>query len=85
MTNIKTAISIDKPLFKEVEALAKELEVSRSRLFSLAVLDFIQRRKNNELLEAINTAFQDSPDLEEQQIKEQMKSNHSRLVKGSWK
>ena len=85
MTIIKTAISIDKPLFKEVEALAKELEVSRSRLFSLAVLDFIQRRKNNELLEAINTAFQDSPDLEEEQIKEQMKSNHSRLVKGSWK
>jgi len=85
MTNIKTAISIDKPLFEEVEALAKELDVSRSRLFSLAVEDFIQRRKNRELLDAINTAYQDSPDLEEEQITLQMKSSHRRLVNGSWK
>ena len=85
MTNIKTAISIDKPLFEEVEALAKELEVSRSRLFSLAVLDFIQRRKNHELLEAINTAYSDSSDFSEEQVIERMKSSHRRLVKGSWK
>jgi len=85
MTNIKTAISIDKPLFKEVEALAKELEVSRSRLFSLAVSDFIQRRKNHELLEAINNSLQDSPDLEEDQIIKRMKSSHRRVIKDSWK
>jgi metal-responsive CopG/Arc/MetJ family transcriptional regulator len=85
MTNIKTAISIDKPLFEEVDALARELEVSRSRLFSLAVSDFIQRRKNNELLEAINAAYQDSPDSEEQQTLERMKAVRRRIVKDSWK
>ena len=42
MANIKTAISIAKPLFEEVEALAEEMEVSRSHLFTLAARDFIQ-------------------------------------------
>ncbi len=30
MANKKTAISIEKPLFEEIEALAEEMEVSRS-------------------------------------------------------
>ena len=50
MTTIKTAISIDDLLFQRAEALAAELHVSRSRLFVLAMEEYIQRRQNQRLL-----------------------------------
>jgi hypothetical protein len=34
---VKTAISIDKGLFEQAEAIAKELAISRSHLFTLAL------------------------------------------------
>ena len=61
MTNVKTAISVDKPLFDEVDALAQEMEVSRSYLFTLAVREFVQRHKSQKVLEAINAAHDDVP------------------------
>ena len=68
MANIKTAISIEKPLFEEVDALAQELEVSRSHLFGLAAREFVQRHKSQKLLDAINAAYDDVPDPDEQKI-----------------
>ncbi len=85
MANIKTAISIEKPLFKEVEELADELDISRSQVFSLAVKDYLKRRKNQRLLEAINAAYADFPDEEEKELLTRMKSIHHRLTKDSWK
>ena len=85
MANIKTAISIRKPLFEEVEALAQKMKVSRSHFFTLAALAFIQTHKNQRLLEAINAAYSDLPDAEEEKLRKQMKSRHRRLVKNNWK
>jgi len=50
MPNIKTAISIEKPIFDQVNDLAKKLNISRSRLFVLAAQEYIQRHTNIELL-----------------------------------
>ena len=84
MANIKTAISIEKPLFEEVETLAKELKISRSRVFALAVRDFIQQHRNQKLLEAINRAYEDHPDIEDERVIDQMHFRHRDLVKGQW-
>ncbi|MBI4289001.1 MAG: ribbon-helix-helix protein, CopG family [Chloroflexi bacterium] len=84
MANIKTAISLEKPLFDEVEALAEEMEVSRSHLFALAARDFIQRYKSQKLLDAINAAYADLPDRAEEDLRASMKSKQRRLVKGQW-
>ena len=65
MASIKTAISIDKPLFEKVDDLAQELNTSRSRIFALAASEFVQRYKNLKLLEAINKAYDDFPDMKE--------------------
>jgi len=81
MTNIKTAISIEKPLFEEVEALAEEMKVSRSRIFALATRDFIQHHKSQKLLDAINATYDDRPDSEEEKLRGQMKYKHRQLVK----
>ena len=84
MANIKTAISIDKPLFDQVEDLAHELNTSRSRIFSLAVTEFIQRLKNQKLLEAINAAYDDFPDAKEESLKPVMRSQHLKMVINQW-
>ncbi|MBI2859326.1 MAG: ribbon-helix-helix protein, CopG family [Chloroflexi bacterium] len=80
----KTAISIEKPLFEEVEALAEEMDVSRSYVFSLAAREFIQRHKSRKLLDAINAAHSESPDLAEVGLRARMKSKHRRLVRDQW-
>lgn len=52
MPNTKTAISIDVSIFEQMDALAKRLSISRSRLFAIAAQEFLQRNKNMDLLES---------------------------------
>ena len=84
MANIKTAISIDKPLFEEVDDLAHKLNTSRSRIFALAAEEFIQRHKNQQLLEAKNDAYDDIPDEREESLKAMMRSRHQKMVQDQW-
>jgi metal-responsive CopG/Arc/MetJ family transcriptional regulator len=80
MANVKTAISINEPLFKEIEALAAEMKISRSSLFSLAARDFINQRKNRKLLDAINAAYDDIPDPEEEKLLEAAKAKYRKIA-----
>lgn len=84
MGNVKTAISVDKPLFEQVNILANEMNTSRSRVFSLAAKEFIQRHKNQKLLEAINAAYDDIPDEKESTLKSAMRSRHLDMVQNQW-
>ena len=85
MTSIKTAISIDEPLFEQVKALAQQLHISRSRLFALALQDFLRRHENRILLEQLNTAYQDdSADAAERQVQRRMRRQQRKLVEGAW-
>jgi len=84
VANVKTAISIDKSLFQQVNKLADELEVSRSRLFVLAVEEYIQRYENERLLHQINQAYADLPLGDEEQILQGMRPRHRKLVEGEW-
>ena len=68
MPNIKTAISIEKSLFDQVNYFAKNLNISRSRLFVIAAHEFVQRHTNRELLQAINDAYNDLPDFDTKHI-----------------
>ncbi len=84
MAKIKTAISINKPLFEEVDELAQELNTSRSRIFSLAAQEFIDRHKNQKLLQAINKACEDIPDEKEESLRSMMRLRHLGMVKDQW-
>jgi len=64
MANIKTAISIEKPIFEQMNILATDLNISRSRIFALAAQEFIQRHKNIKLLQSLNKAYDDLPESE---------------------
>ena len=82
MTIVKTAISIQKNLFQHAEEIAKEMKISRSRLFVLAVEDFIRRYENKLLLEGINRAYADGPTLEEQESLRRMKRKYVKTLEG---
>ena len=82
MPNVKTAISIEKPIFEQMDILAKNLNVSRSRLFTMAAREFIERHNNLELLKLINEAYEDSSDAGP--MVSMMHSNHYKMVKDQW-
>ena len=84
MANIKTAISLQKSLFEQVEALARDMKVSRSRLFVLALEDYLRRSQNLQLLERINQAYADGPDTTEQKYRRKMRRQHRKVVEGTW-
>ena len=84
MANVKTAISIEGPLFGEINELAHEMSISRSHLFSLAAQEFIQRHRSHKLFNAINAAYNDLPDQNEKALQTQMRSRHFELVQDQW-
>jgi metal-responsive CopG/Arc/MetJ family transcriptional regulator len=54
---MKTAISIPDEIFKEAERAAKKLGVSRSELYSKAVLNFVERYRRENLTEKLNEIY----------------------------
>jgi metal-responsive CopG/Arc/MetJ family transcriptional regulator len=84
VTNIRTAISIPEPLFEQVKELAKKAQISRSRLFVLAVEEYIRQVENQELLRAINAAYEEPPSTDEEIYRERMRRKHRQQVEGQW-
>lgn len=67
MANVKTAISLKQPLLAQVDMVAQEMGIPRSRLFVLAVEDFLRRRENERLLAALNDVYGKNFPTEEDQ------------------
>ena len=60
--------------------LAQELHISRSKLFVLAVQDFIKKNESRKLLAQINKAFDDQPDSEETEVQNKMRNKQLKRV-----
>lgn len=58
---MKTAISIPDPTFREAEALAKRLGVSRSQLYSRAVEKFIEAQRKSRVTDRLNDVYAVEP------------------------
>ena len=79
MATVKTAISIPERLFEELEAAAKEMQVSRSQVFAQAVKEFLRERENRRILEQLNGVYGEEPDEEERDLAKAMKARLRRL------
>ena len=82
--NVKTAISIQQSLFEQAEALARKMHISRSRLFVLALEDFLHRYQSRQLLEKIDAAYDDAPTSSEKELQKHMRSLHKKIIEGEW-
>jgi len=84
MQAIKTAISIEKDLFDQADNIARTMKVSRSKLFVIALQEFIEHQKNKEMLAQINDAYADEPDETEQTLRQKSRRQHRHIVEGKW-
>jgi Arc/MetJ family transcription regulator len=60
--NMKTAISIDDGLLQEADQTARLMGLSRSRLFAVAVRDFLQRQRQEQMLLRLNEVYENQPE-----------------------
>ena len=84
MATVKTAISIPEDLFEGLEIASKELKISRSQVFALAVRDFLRERENRRMLEQLNRVYADRPGEKEQEYLERMKARYRKIIEGEW-
>ncbi len=83
MNRVKTAISIDALLLKQIDVLADELRMPRSRLLAEAAKEFLLRHQNAKLLDALNKAHASGPSDEEIERRRAWKRQHRRRVEAS--
>lgn len=80
MATTKTAISLDPPLLDRIDSLARELDVSRSRLISLAAEEYLRRHDSARMLAALDRAYADGPTQEESRLRVAMRARQRRRI-----
>ena len=78
---MKTAISLDTNLLKEADQTARVLGLSRSRLFSIALDDYLRRRRQEKMVEQLNQTYSDHSDTRTTQS---MKAKFLSTIKDRW-
>ena len=58
---MKTAISIPDDLFQAADELARELGVSRSKLYATAVSDYLARRRDEHITALLDEVYREQP------------------------
>lgn len=82
--SVKTAISLDGELLREAQGVARRLKVSRSRLFATAMQEYLERRRNRELLKAVNAAHAGGEDAQEARLSRVRRALQRKTLAGEW-
>lgn len=77
---VKTAISLQENLFRQMDQLAGDLNVSRSNLIAIALQEFIERHENKRLLDQLNAAYEDDPQTEEAELGQAHRRPYRRIA-----
>ena len=78
---VKTAVSLRKDLFDRAEAVAGQMRVPRSRLFSLALESFLDRRESLRILERLDAACSGEATPEERDLAGAMLLHQRRFLR----
>jgi metal-responsive CopG/Arc/MetJ family transcriptional regulator len=81
---MKTAISIDDGLLQEADETARQMGLSRSRLFALAVGEFLQRQRRERMLLLLNEVYANRVEPAEKRLLKGIKAKVRRVVKERW-
>ena len=78
---MKTAISIPDDLFQSADTLAEKMGVTRSRLYSTAVAEYVAKHRDDEVTQQLNAVHADEPsDLDDSLRRAQARS----VGRGKW-
>jgi metal-responsive CopG/Arc/MetJ family transcriptional regulator len=81
---MKTAISIDDGILREADQEARRMGLSRSRLFAMAVGDFLERRRREQMLLRLNEVYTVGREPAEKSLLKGIKAKTRRIVKDRW-
>jgi metal-responsive CopG/Arc/MetJ family transcriptional regulator len=81
---MKTAISIDDRLLQEVDETARQMGLSRSRLFGLAIADFLRRQRQEQMLVRLNDVYTNRVEPAEKRLLKRIKAKVRQTVKERW-
>jgi metal-responsive CopG/Arc/MetJ family transcriptional regulator len=81
---MKKAISIEDGLLRDVDETARVMGLSRSRLFSLAVREFLQRQRREQMLLRLNEVYANEMDPAEKRLLRGIKTKVHRTLKERW-
>jgi metal-responsive CopG/Arc/MetJ family transcriptional regulator len=84
MSLIKTAISLDEDLFRKANDLSRNMDISRSKLFQYALINYIAQYENRKLLDAINEVYSTEAAEEDKKLRKAMKDYHKKIIKDKW-
>ena len=84
MVIVKASISIQESLLERADALAGQLHLSRSQLFSRALDEFLKKHGDRNLRDAISNAIEGKPDPGEEERMSLMRRKQRRRVEGQW-
>jgi len=77
---MKTAISLDDDLLQAADEAARQMGLSRSRLFAVAISEFLQRQKKDRMLRQLNEVYAGGMAPEEKRLLTQMKAKTRRVL-----
>ena len=83
-SNMKTAISIDDGLLQEADKTARLMGLSRSRLFAVAVGEFLKRQRQEQMLLRLNEVYAKGMQPVEKRLLNRIKAKVRRTVKERW-
>jgi metal-responsive CopG/Arc/MetJ family transcriptional regulator len=81
---MKTAISINDGLLREADETARLMKLSRSRLFALAVGEFLKRQRREEMLLRLNEVYANGVDPAEKRLVARIKNKLRPTLKERW-
>jgi len=81
---MKTAVSMEDSLLREADKTAKRMGVSRSRFFALAVGDFLERQRRDQMLSQLNEVYADRTDPAEGMLLKSVKAKSRRTLRDTW-
>ena len=81
---MKTAISLADDLLKEADRTAHAMGLSRSRLFSVALEDYLRRQRQEQMMAQLNQVYSGHPDPSEARIVRGIKKTVQRTIKDRW-
>ena len=81
---MKTAISIEDSLLEEADATARRMGVSSSRLFALALGDFLHRQRGERMLLQLNQVYGSGHESTEKRLLKPIKAKFRRTIKERW-
>jgi metal-responsive CopG/Arc/MetJ family transcriptional regulator len=80
---MKTAISVEDELLLQADRTAKQMGLSRSRLFSIALADYLRHRRQEEMIEQLNRVYAE-PDPSEAVMVAKMKAKFRATIRDRW-